>query len=140
VLRRADARVVLERAHRDVDVRAVAHDRVQERAADAAARVVRLLVAPDEQRLGARDDLELLALDAGERLERRARPGPAVRAVAVGRVQELVPHAVANTPALAPSTQDAYRRRSHHLFDCGKPQNSSLASAAQHNHDLQEVL
>jgi len=43
--------------------------------------VVLLLVAPDEQRVATLDDLELVALDAGERLERRARARAAVRAV-----------------------------------------------------------
>src|SRR5690242_21830876 len=72
VLRRADARIVRERTERDVHVGALADDRVEERAADAATRVIPVVVAPDEQRVRALDDLELLALDPGERLERGA--------------------------------------------------------------------
>ena len=49
--------------------RAVADDRVEERAANAAARVLGVVVAPDEQRVRARHDLELATLDPGERLE-----------------------------------------------------------------------
>jgi hypothetical protein len=52
--------------------------------------LVVLVVAPDEQRLGAADYLDLVTLDPGERLERRAGSCAAVRAVAVGRVQEGV--------------------------------------------------
>jgi hypothetical protein len=43
---RPDRRLVLERAQRDVHVLAVAHDREEQRSADAAARVFVLLVAP----------------------------------------------------------------------------------------------
>jgi hypothetical protein len=50
--------------------------------------VVVLLVAPDEQRVGTLDDLELVPLDARERLERRASPCAAVRAVAVAGVEK----------------------------------------------------
>jgi hypothetical protein len=59
-------RLVRQRAQRDMHVLAVAHDREQERPADAAARVVVLLVAPHEQLAGALDDLELRALNARE--------------------------------------------------------------------------
>src|SRR4029077_17563666 len=41
----------------------------------------------------------------GEGLERGARRGPAARAVAVGRVEELVRHAIDDAPALAPPPQ-----------------------------------
>src|SRR4051795_8177933 len=89
-MRRPDARSVDQRAKRDVDVDAVPHDGVQERAADAAARVVRVVVAPDEQRVRAFEHLELVPLDARERLERRTGRSAAIRAMAVHRVSELV--------------------------------------------------
>jgi RNA polymerase sigma-70 factor (ECF subfamily) len=55
-------------------VGAVPDDRVEEGAADAAPRVVVPFVAPDEQPVGTRDDGELVALDAGKRLECGTRP------------------------------------------------------------------
>ena len=75
-------------------VDAVADDREQERAARRTTRVVEDLVADHEERVRPLHDLELVAFDAGERLERRSRRGAAARAVAVPRVQELVRHPV----------------------------------------------
>jgi pimeloyl-ACP methyl ester carboxylesterase len=105
VLRRPDAREVDERAHRHVHVRAAPDDREEERPADPAAGVVGGVVAPNQEGVSSRHDLELLALDPRERLERGARPGAAVRAVAVLGVEELVRHAVEHGPALAPSVE-----------------------------------
>src|SRR4029079_11990325 len=53
VLARPNRRLVHKRAHGDVDVGAIAHHGVEKRTADPAARVVALVVAPDEQRLSA---------------------------------------------------------------------------------------
>ena len=63
-----DRRLVDERAHCDVHEYPVAHDRVEKRAADPASSVVLLVVTPNEERLGPFDDLELVALEPGERL------------------------------------------------------------------------
>src|SRR5437879_3099604 len=79
---RADARLVHERAHSDVDVLAVAHDREQKRTALRAARVILVLSPDDEEGVGAFRDLEPLPLDTRVWLERRAGCGPAPRAVA----------------------------------------------------------
>ena len=76
---------------RDVHVLAVADDRVEKGAADAAARVVLPVVAPDEQRVGALDDLEPVALDPGERLERRAGRGRQFEQWQLPAYTELVP-------------------------------------------------
>src|SRR6185312_297770 len=94
VLGRADARLVLERPHRDVHTLSLAHDREQQRPTRATARVIPHVVTPHEQVVRPLRDLELLALHAREGLERRARAGAAPRAMAVRRVQELVGHAV----------------------------------------------
>src|SRR5262249_41632034 len=81
------------------------------RAADPATRVVRVFVAPDEEAVGALGDLEPVALDARERLERRARRCAAVRAMAIGRVAEGVRHLVADGAALAfPAERSRFRR------------------------------
>jgi hypothetical protein len=57
---------------------------------DLPARVIPVGLAPDEQAVGAAGDLELLALDAGERLEGCAGSRPACRAVAVRRIEECI--------------------------------------------------
>src|SRR6185295_3502330 len=77
VLRRPHAGLVDERAERDVNVLAVPHDRIEERAARRATRVVELLLTVDEQGVVTGKQLELLALDPGERLERRPGGGAA---------------------------------------------------------------
>ena len=102
VLGRADGGRVDERSHRDVHVLAVAHDREQQRAADRAARVVQVVLSVDQQARRLPGDLELLSLDTGERLERRAGRRPAARAMAVRRVPERVRDPVADRAALAP--------------------------------------
>src|SRR5215831_18582992 len=108
VLGRADARRISERAERDVHPRAVAHDGVEQRPADAAARVVAVVVAPDQELVAAVGELELRPFDAGEGLECGAGRRPAVRAVAVRRVPELVRHAVANGSAFALALEHAF--------------------------------
>ena len=81
------------------------HDGVQERAAIRAVRVVEIVLAVDEQFVRALGELELPALDPAERLERRAGRSPAVRAVAVRRVEELVDDPVTHGAALALAVQ-----------------------------------
>jgi hypothetical protein len=84
---------------------AVADDREQERAARRTARVVEDVVADHKERVRPLHDLELVAFDAGERLERRSRRGAAARAVAVPCVQELVRHLVPNGSTPTSSAQ-----------------------------------
>jgi hypothetical protein len=61
-----------------MDELAAADDRIEERPARSAAGVVAVCVAEDQDVLPSLDDPELGALDAGERLEGRARRPPAV--------------------------------------------------------------
>src|SRR6187551_48208 len=88
VARRADRRLVDERAERHVDVLPVPHDRVEQRPAGGASRVVEGLLTVDEQCVRAPGQLELLPLDAGKRLERRSGRSATARAMAVRRVAE----------------------------------------------------
>jgi hypothetical protein len=81
-------------------------DGEQQRPTDAAACVVPVLVAPDQQRVPARDDPEMLAGDTAERLEHRAGAGTAVRAVTAERVLEGVLHLVLDRAALATAVQE----------------------------------
>src|SRR4051812_44367706 len=80
-----------------------------EAAARPAAGVVGVGVAEHGQAVVALDDLELAALDARERLERRAGGGTTARAVAVGRVAELVGH---REPHLTAATAAGQHRHS----------------------------
>jgi hypothetical protein len=64
-------------------------------------RVVAALVAEDQQPVIARDETELFALDAGEGLERRPGRAPAVRAMAVRRVNKFVRNLIVDCAAEA---------------------------------------
>jgi hypothetical protein len=88
-----------------MNVSAVPDDREQVRAARRTARVAEDVVADHEERVGPLRELELVALDTGERLERRSCRGAAARAVAIPRVQELVRHLVADGPTPTASAQ-----------------------------------
>ena len=94
------------RAHRNVHISVIPHDRVSRERANAAPRVIARIVAPDEQAVGSPDDSKLVPLDAGKRLERG--PSATVRAMTLCRVQELVRYAIADRSALAAS--DCSRR------------------------------
>jgi len=61
----------------------------------------------DQQIVGALGDAQLVALDAGEGLERRARGAAALRAVAVQRVAELVGDVVVHGAAVAAAGEGA---------------------------------
>ena len=63
--------------------------------------VVGLVVAIDQEVILAPGEAELATLDAGERLEGRPRGPPAVLAVAVHGVAELVGHRIGNGAAEA---------------------------------------
>src|SRR5713101_666968 len=73
---RTDAGVVQKASQGDMDEGAVADDRIEQRAAAPAVRVVSVVVALDQEIVLALGEAELAALDAGERLEGRTR-GPA---------------------------------------------------------------
>jgi hypothetical protein len=62
VVRRPHGRLVHERPERHVHPRTVADDREEERAACGAARVVQVLLADDQQRVAALDELQVLPL------------------------------------------------------------------------------
>ena len=118
VLARADGRIVDQGAHGDVNEGAVAHDRIEQRAARLAVRVVAVFVAKDHEVVLAAGDAQLVALDAGERLERRAGRAPAVRAMAVRGVDEFVRHRVVHGAALALAgerTDAGFLRAGHRL-------------------------
>ena len=101
VLARADGGIVDQGAHGDVNEGAVAHHRIEQRAARLAARVVAVVVAENHEVVCAAGDAQLVARDAGERLERRAGRAPAARAMAVRGVDEFVRHRVVHGAALA---------------------------------------
>jgi hypothetical protein len=88
-----------------MDERAVANDRIEQRAAYAAAHVTRALVAENHDPLVALGDAELLAFNPRERLERGAGCSAAARAMTVGRVPELIRHGVMNGAAETRSRQ-----------------------------------
>ncbi len=104
---RANRRVVRQRPHRHVHERAVAHHRIEQRAARLAARVMSALLANDHQLFRTGGDAQPIARDPGERLERRAGRAPAVRAMAVGGIDECVGHRIADRAAGASSGEDA---------------------------------
>src|SRR5262245_6701017 len=86
---------------------AVEHDGEEKRAARRAAGVVQGLLSHDQELVRAVRDLELFPLDAGERLERRARRRTTAGAVAVRRIAERILDAVADLPALTPAGEPA---------------------------------
>src|SRR5262249_36153831 len=102
---RSNARRVDERPERHVNVRTLPHDREQQRAAGTAARVVQGLLADEEEVVRAVGEVELLALDPGERLDRGAGRGAAPGAVAVRGVEELVRDRVPDGAALASAVE-----------------------------------
>ena len=59
VIGRADGRIVDKRSHRDVDKGAIAHDRIGQRAAQFASRVMAVFVAERHQTILALPDAEL---------------------------------------------------------------------------------
>src|SRR5262245_18616560 len=98
-----------------------------------------ILLADDHQHVRALGDAELRTLDAGERLEGRAGRPPALRAVAIGGVAELVRDLVLDGAALALSGKGAAwgLRMCHeplHLGTTGlisaRPARPSIADAA----------
>ena len=101
VVRRAYGRVVDEGSHRDMHEAAVTHDGIEERAASLAVRVVGVLLAEDHKLARAFGYGELRALNPCERLERRTCRPPAVGAVAVRGIEELVRHGVFHRAAIA---------------------------------------
>src|SRR6476646_9926899 len=86
----ADGWLVDQGSHGDVNKGAVPDQRVEQRAARFAVRVVSVLIAEDHKMVLAFGDFQLIALDAGESLESRAGRTPAVRAMTVCCVHELV--------------------------------------------------
>src|SRR5436190_9752970 len=98
-----------------MNISALAHDGEQERAAYRAARVVGVRLADDQQPVAALRDLQLLARDARERLERRPGRRAAARAVAVAGVLECVRHRVTDRAAVAASGE------LHHAVSVDRP-------------------
>ena len=94
-------------SERDVNEGAAADDRIEQRAAPLAVRVVGVFCAEDRERVRALGDAELAALDAGQGLERRPRRPPAVRAVAVHGVEEFVGHLIVDGATKALSGKGA---------------------------------
>jgi hypothetical protein len=66
-----------------------------------------LVVTVNEQIITAPGDAELVARDAGERLERRTGGASAIRAMAIQGVGEFVSHGVADRAAKAFSGKNA---------------------------------
>jgi hypothetical protein len=65
----ADGRIIIERSHRDVNKFAVTNDRVYERAAYLAVRIITKLVAKDHELIQPPRDDQLMAFDPSEGLE-----------------------------------------------------------------------
>src|ERR1700687_1265877 len=86
----ADGGIIAQRSHGDMDPRAIADQGIQQRTTSRAVRIVAFFVAEDHALILTFGDRELFAFDAGERLERGAGRAPAVRAMAVQGVSELV--------------------------------------------------
>src|SRR5687767_15064188 len=98
--------IVGEGAEGLVHVGAIAHHRIEQRAAALAEGVVIIRRAVDREALSALGDGELVALDTAERLEGRAGGAPALRAVAVHGVAEFVAHLVLHRAAQAAAGQN----------------------------------
>src|SRR5689334_9502404 len=114
----ANGRRVDQRSKRDMDECTVAHDGIEERAAERAMRVVAVLLADDQQRFLTLGDAQLAPFDAGEGLERRTGGLPALGAVAVEGIAEFIRHGVLDRAAEAPSAEySTYRHRGSSCFD-----------------------
>src|SRR5688572_5072105 len=98
---RVQAGSVGEGAVRHMHAGAIAHHRIEQRAAVLAEGVVNVGRAVDRKTLRAFGEGELVALDAAERLEGRSGRAPALRAVAVHGVAELVAYLVLHRAAQA---------------------------------------
>ena len=99
MLARADGRIIDKGTHGDVDEGAVADDRIEQRAAHLTVCIVAGFIAKDHEVVLALGDVQLVALEASERLEGRASRPPAVRAVAIHGVDEYVRHRVVDGAA-----------------------------------------
>src|ERR1700736_4287978 len=96
---RADGRTVDESSHGNVNKGAGADQRVEERAAHLTVRIVTIFIAKNHEIVLTLADDQLFALYTGERLEGRTGRPPAIRAVAVRGVDELVRHGVVDRAA-----------------------------------------
>src|ERR1700682_1845311 len=101
VLGRADGRIVHESPHGDMDKCAIPDDRIEQRAAYLAVRIVAVFVAKDHEVVLALSDTQSVAPDAGEWLEGRPSRPPTIRAVTVRRVNKFVRHRVMDSAAQA---------------------------------------
>lgn len=128
----ADARSVDQCPQSDVNERAIADHRIQQRAARLAANVVSVFLAEDQQVVPSFRDAQLIALDPGEGFERGTRRATAVRAMAVQGINELVLHCVVYGSAQALSGKHGTR---FHFGGCVHDAYRA-GSAAQHEHGL----
>jgi hypothetical protein len=110
VSRWSNAWLVDKGSQRDMSETPILHDGVEERAAHLAANVMRPFATEAEKRLLARRDAQLVSLYASERLKSGARCAPAVGAMTVQRIAELVSYCVldGSAQALAPKDSSAY--------------------------------
>lgn len=98
--RRADIRLVQERAHRNVDVFSGPDDGVKQRSAISTVNVMSgLLVAIYQQAIAPPIQTEGGAMDTRQGLKGRTRCEPAPRAMAIERIFELIAHQVLDRPA-----------------------------------------
>jgi hypothetical protein len=106
---RPDQGHIDQRTHRDMDERALAHHRPEQRAATLAVHIVRRRcrrLAMDQQIVIAFDEAQAVARNAGEWLEGRTGGSPAARAVAIQRIFESIVDLVANGAAKTFAAQD----------------------------------
>ena len=101
VSRRTDRRIVDQRAHGDMDESTIPHHGIEQGAASPAMCVVGGLTSIDHQIIAACGDAELVARNAGKRLERRTGRPPAIRTMAIDGIFERIRHGLAHRSAKA---------------------------------------
>jgi hypothetical protein len=77
-----------------VDIGTVANQRIKQRPAGFAVRVVAGVIPEDQKIVVAPGEPELAAFDASDRLERRAGCATAVRTMAIHRIKEFINHRI----------------------------------------------
>jgi hypothetical protein len=98
---RADGGIIYQRPHRDMDPAAIADNGIEQRATLPAVRIVAVFITKDHAVIAAFCDGELVAFDAGERLEGGTGGAPTVRAVTVRGISELVRYRIVDGAAEA---------------------------------------
>src|ERR1700761_3428035 len=107
---RANGRRIDQCPHRHMHEGTVANHGIKQRPTRLAVRVVGILFAEYQQARLAFGHGQLVAFNPSKWLERRARRTPAVRTVAVARIEKLIGDGVANRTAITAAFEPAYLR------------------------------